>query len=270
MGLTIHYSLKLGERGAAADSRARKIIAELRQAALDLPFQGVSELFDLSGEECDFKHRPQDENDPLRWLLIQAEGEVEYDHVTTGGSSRSFRSQRFAPERVIAFEARPGDGCEPANIGLCRYPATVLAHDGRALKTNLPGWRWESFCKTQYASNPKFGDVQNFLRCHLSVVALLDCAKRLGVLDHVSDEGDFWEKRDVADLLKEVGGMNEQIAGLGVLLRRVAGPGLVTEIDKFPNVEQLEAAAQNDPNLAALQKLFATVGAKLRDVLDEQ
>ena len=40
--------------------------------------------------------------------------------------------------------------------------------------TKLKGWRWHSFCKTQYASDPRCGGVENFLRCHLCVVKLLD------------------------------------------------------------------------------------------------
>src|SRR4051812_46247471 len=112
MGLTIHYALKLAERRAAAHLRAPKIFAGLRQAALDLPFQRVSELFDLSGDECDFNRRPEAEDGPLRWLLIQAQGDLEYDRVSLGEGSHRSRSIQFAPERVIAFEALPGDGCE--------------------------------------------------------------------------------------------------------------------------------------------------------------
>ena len=42
----------------------------------------------------------------------------------------------------------------------------------------------------QYASNPDCGGVENFLRCHLAVVKLLDHAATLGILKEVSDEGD--------------------------------------------------------------------------------
>jgi hypothetical protein len=57
-------------------------------------------------------------------------------------------------------------------------------------------WSWRSFCKTQYASNPQLGGVQGFLRCHLSVIRLLDAAQELGILGEVNDEGGYWERRD--------------------------------------------------------------------------
>ena len=78
----------------------------------------------------------------------------------------------------------------------------------------MKGWYWSSFCKTQYASSPAAGGVPNFLHCHLSVIRLLDHAKQLGILASVSDEGDYWEKRDVKALVQEVGEWNEGMAGL--------------------------------------------------------
>src|SRR6185369_17210109 len=93
----------------------------------------------------------------------------------------------FVPQQVIGFCTVPGDGCEAANFGLCRYPATNTVRDPRqpelfqTIRTRLAGWRWSSFCKTVYASNPEFGGVENFLRCHLSIVRLLDRAQELGL-----------------------------------------------------------------------------------------
>jgi hypothetical protein len=263
MGLTIHYGLKSKKR--TTEAKALRLVTQLRQAALDLPFYSVSEVWDLSGEACDYNKQPNDETDPVRWLLIQSCGSVTFDRRRTSAFSSGFSesSVSVTPTRVIAFEARPGDGCEAANFGLCQFPPTVTLHDGRVLKTKLSGWTWQSFCKTQYASNPKLGGVQNFLRCHLSVVALLDHAKRLEILEEVSDEGDFWEKRELPALVAEIGSWNEYIAGLGAGLRSFVGPGIVSEIEKFSNVEQLEAAAQNNPELVKLQKLFTTVGAKV-------
>ncbi len=71
MGLTIHYSLKA--RGS--DAQARKLIQALHQTAQDLPFRELGQVVKLSGDQCDFNNR--DKEDPLRWLLIQAEESVE-------------------------------------------------------------------------------------------------------------------------------------------------------------------------------------------------
>jgi len=227
MGLTIHYRLK----SSAADAGA--LVAKLRQRALDLPFAEVGEIVDLKGKACDF-------DDPNRWLLIQARQYLDDpldSHVSYG----------VAPTRVIAFSTWPGEGCEEANFGLCQYPRSFIVERlgrKRRIPTNLSGWCWGSFCKTQYASNPECGGVQNFLRCHLLVVAMLDQAKELGVLADISDEGGYWEKRDAEALAREVGEWNGFIAAFAGQLKDALGDGPVqpiSEITKFPNFEHLEA-----------------------------
>lgn len=158
------------------------------------------------------------------------------------------------PQHVIAFTAQPGDGCEPANFGLCRYPATIQIDDHRPgavggkrrVKTGLTGWRWESFCKTQYASNPDCGGVENFLRCHLSVVVLLDFAQSLGLVEEVSDEGNYWEARDAETLAKEVGVWNAMIAGFAGQLKDALGNGVASAITQFPNFDHLEARGRRE------------------------
>ena len=66
MGLTIHYQLA----ATGDEAHARKLVQQLRQAALDLPFQHVGDLVEFTGDQCDYKQRA--DNDPCRWLLIQA------------------------------------------------------------------------------------------------------------------------------------------------------------------------------------------------------
>ena len=108
------------------------------------------------------------------------------------------------------------------------------------MATSLRGWSWKSFSKTQYASNPECGGVENFLRCHLTVVSLLDHAAKLGVLRKVSDESGFWQNRNVEALAKEVGEWNAQIAGFVGQFKDALGTDFVAEITKFPNFEHLE------------------------------
>jgi hypothetical protein len=115
----------------------------------------------------------------------------------------------------------------PANFGLCRYPGSLQVTDEhgnpKRIRTGLAGWRWSSFCKTQYASNPECGGGENFLRCHLSVVRLLDQAKTLSILADVSDEGDYWEKRDVKALVEEVGEWNTMLAAFAGRMKDLTG-----------------------------------------------
>ena len=205
MGLTIHYNLK-------ADGNALALVTKLHRRAMDLPFTEVTNIIELIGDECDHNKCAQD--DPHRWLLIQA---GLFD---------------VAPTHVIAFSAWPGEGCEEANFGLCRYPKGSDPLD----------WSWSSFCKTQYASSPECGGIKHFLRCHLTIIKLLDHAKSLGILDSVSDEGDFWENRNIRALAESVGEWNEMIAKFaGELKDQLGSKNVEAEITKFPNFEHLEA-----------------------------
>ena len=88
------------------------------------------------------------------------------------------------PKDVIAFSTMPGYGCESAEFGLRKYG----------------GYSWEASCKTAYTE----GDGLNFLRCHLSVIAMLDHAQELGLLRWVDDEGGYWGRRDWLELLLQV------------------------------------------------------------------
>ncbi len=209
----------------------------LRKRALDLPFTEVGEVVELKGDACDFEK--YDRDNPLRWLVIQSGQYVEREGI----------HYQMEPKHVIAFSCDPGEGCEQANFGLCLYPSVLNITDPRTglarnLRTGLKGWCWGSFCKTQYASNPEAGGVPNFLCCHLSVIRLLDHAKELGILANVSDEGDYWEKRDLKALALEVGEWNEMIAAQAGQLKDLLGDGVEAPITQFPDFEHLEAKGQ--------------------------
>ncbi|MCI0640165.1 MAG: hypothetical protein L0Y72_24460 [Gemmataceae bacterium] len=231
MGLTIHYQLKTSLTKAAD---IHKLVAELRQFAQDLPFQEVEELVEFRGKEASFDDSSP--NDPHRWLKVQAgryvdEGEFSY---------------QVEPTHIIAFSAYPGEGCEQANFGFCTYPDSIaMPSTRRRLPTNLTGWSWRSFCKTQYASCPDFGGVENFLRCHVTVIKLLDFAAKSGLIQvEVQDEGDYWQKRDLAELAREVCQWNENIAAMSGVFKDAAeamGVKLESAIAGFANFEHLEA-----------------------------
>ncbi len=239
MGLTIHYNLKSSTR---SPKKARELVARLRGRALDLPFERVDDIIELSGPACDYEQCGLDH--PHRWLLIQSGAYVDDPR------DKHF-SYRVKPTHVIAFSTWPGQGCEDANFGLCRYPAYIEVQDRvlrgqtRKLPTRLGGWCWGSFCKTQYASNPECGGVANFLHCHLIVIRMLDHAKELGILRSVSDEGDFWEKRNIEDLSREVGQWNEMIAGLAGELKDKLGDEVLSAITKFANFEHIKAKGRS-------------------------
>jgi hypothetical protein len=229
MGLTIHYRFQTG----GDVSKARKLVAELRRRALDLPFQHVGDVVELDGDQC---NSDVSENQELRWLLIQARAYL---------MKRDFHYS-VTPTHLIAFGTSPGDGCEDANFGLCAYPKTikVLGSSKTTFPTQKQGWSWGSFCKTQYASNPDCGGLPNFLRCHLLVVKMLDAAHELGILQDVRDEGEFWKKRDALALAREVDSWNSMIGAIAGQLKDLHGEALEAAILKFPNFEHLEAKGQ--------------------------
>jgi hypothetical protein len=234
MGLTIHYNFK---SAASCDDDARQLIQRLRHRARRLPFQHIGDLLDLEGVECDYIRR--DRQDPRRWLLVQAAQFIESEGC----------AYTAPPVRLLAFTTMPGAGCEAANFGLCNYPEFVDDGAGKRIKTGLAsGWSWRSFCKTQYASNPQLGGVENFLKCHVGIIRLLDEAKDLNILNEVTDEGGYWRKRDARALVEQVAEWNAAIAGFVGGLKDLVGGGtdVRTEITKFPNYEHLEAEGRAD------------------------
>jgi hypothetical protein len=126
---------------------------------------------------------------------------------------------------------------------LAAYPKTMMV-EAKRIRTNHSTWSGTGFCKTQYASNARCGGVPNFLRAHLSVCRMLDCAKELGILASVSDEGDFFENRDIPALVNNIADWNAFIAaGVGAmdsLVGRAEAP-----IKGFPDFEHLEAKGQD-------------------------
>jgi hypothetical protein len=259
MGLTIHYKLK----AKGSEAQARKLVEALHQKAHDLPFKEVGDIVNLSGKECDFDLR--DKDDPLRWLLIQCSGNLKLKDnrpVREGEKADSWIS--VPPKRIIAFTAWPGEGCEESNFGLCQYPAEIFSPNHGTLKTKLSGWIWGSFAKIQYASDPNCGGVQNFLRCHLTVIAMLDHAKQLGCLAEAYDEGGFWENRNVETLVKEIGSWNQMIAAFGGKLKDLLGDGVEMPISAYPDFEKLELAGQSQlpPEIEKLAQLIRQVSQK--------
>lgn len=67
MGLTIHYSLQLND---GDETKARHLVEQLRQKALDEPFKEIGMVTEVSGESADFENLGP--GDPNLWLLAQS------------------------------------------------------------------------------------------------------------------------------------------------------------------------------------------------------
>ncbi len=328
MGLTIHYGLSSTTRSA---DRAKALVEQMRQLALDLSFERVDEQVQhLGPDAC---QKPLDDLRPNQDL---------FSTVLDGCKSVSVpwhrkQSARITvqPLEIFSFWTIPGPGSEWASFGLARYPAEIevtyspqdddrfiktiktdcstrwefdwgrwrqwLRSNGhshfdnpqnekfqekRKIKTGLgTGWRYSTFCKTQYASDPECGGIPNFIRCHLSVIHLLDRIAELPTLKiEVQDEGKYgrsyyaddpWaEKRvytwhdgkyDVKALVEEVAEWNTMIAttfgALSDVLKAIDSPlALESPIKNFPDFEYLEFKGRQNhkylaPFLQAMKRL---------------
>jgi hypothetical protein len=138
-----------------------------------------------------------------------------------------------------------GDGCEPLILGLCKYPQSRSAWNGHrstAVPSGLPhGWTFAWFCKTQFAG--KHGPA-HFVRCHKSVISLLDFSRKAGLDVTVQDEAGYWENRDEGALLTVLRRNEAMLAAFGGLLKdmtdKTRGPKIKSPIFEYADFEHLE------------------------------
>ena len=204
-------------------------------------------------------------------------------HYTPGGEV-AFRSGRYLSHRrgygPSYVELRLDDY---ACYGLrFRYRGTInearVLFASREFKTDLEDMihgrehaipavhgGWSSFCKTQYANDPRLGGWENFQRAHLSVLAILEHMQQIGFRVHVNDESDFWKTRDLAALARTIGAWDAMIAGLAGVLKdsaKTTDQGFESPILGRPDFEKLECQAFKIEGIAEhLQKLRAALVA---------
>lgn len=177
MGITIHYTLKSAAQNGC---EAREIIENLHEAAQTIPFEDVSDVVEMSDQECG-----RGLDDAYKLMRFQA-------WIT---SDCDFEQ----PKQIIGFRVKVGDGCEDLNVALARHP-------------DADDWVFSGWCKTQDASNPASGGIENFHRCHMAVIDLLDKADQLGVVESVQDDTGYWSHRDIGLMDAKMSEMNELIA----------------------------------------------------------
>jgi hypothetical protein len=262
MGLTVYYDWKI----KTDFRRARRLIARFRTLALKLPFDELSEISEQDppdGKPAFALYDHPFRQGGLYLTRIRADGEEELVHVP--------------PLHALFFDVRI-EGAETAVIGLASHPPVVVHREetierdedgserriiGQGDPIEFPTRRrgyysWHSFCKTQYAGNPKLGGEANFLKAHLSLIELLDQIGRLGVKVHVRDDSRYAQHRNVDRLLRSLRDWDAVVArfvgNLGDRLGDSAGK-LVAPIKDRPDFEHLEARGiQVIRKLAARQR----------------
>ncbi|GAF97177.1 unnamed protein product, partial [marine sediment metagenome] len=124
------------------------------------------------------------------------------------------------PTTMVSLYLLPGEGCENAELNFQRIRGKYVC---------------SSFCKTQYA--------EEFVKCHLLVVQLLDMLKAEGFEVEVSDEGEYWETRDLKVLAKNINEFTALISGfLGTVKKMVEEQGMTLDapIEKCKNFMKVD------------------------------
>ena len=124
--------------------------------------------------------------------------------------------KKTEPTTLISLPIWPGEGCETCDLDFEKQGKKSI-------------WKCQSFCKTQYADN--------FMRCHLLVIRFLDELVKEGFKVDVSDEGEYWNTRDLKVLAKEINMSTEMIAGLSEVLKKTFGENNIeANIDNCKNI----------------------------------
>jgi len=268
MGLTVYYDWKTKIELPAA----RRLIAKFRALALKLPFDDVSEVYEQDPPEGESAYRLYDQ--PFR------RGDLYLSRKRADGLEEMVDVPAL---HALFFHVRV-QGAETAPIGLASHPPVVLHREdvverntdgserGRRLGQGSPVefptrrrgyYSWHSFCKTQYAGNPKLGGEANFLKAHLALIELLDQIKALGVKVRIRDDSHYAQHRDVNRLLRNLRSWDAVVAkivgGLGDALGDRA-QAMVAPIKDRPDFEHLEAKG-----IAELKKIAARQRRRKKD-----
>ena len=229
MGLTVHFKLSLEPCPEdMASAKARWAVEDARKLAHQHRRKG---LVDAVGPICTDAATLR--RFARHWLT-----------VSVPGQPHTFAGLEIHPLEGFFFVVNVGADCEPLTLGLCRYPEKVL-HRGASVPTKLGGgWRFAGFSKTQYASLHGW---EYFLRCHRAVIESLAEWRTLGVRVKINDEGEYWPRRSVANLRRNVGQMNALVAAAAGALKDAddgAGAGIQSPIFAHRDFERLEAEGE--------------------------
>jgi hypothetical protein len=254
MGLTVYYGMKT----RADANAARRMVARMYQRIRKLAWDEVSEVLEIDPPDGKyvFEKKEADRFKPGGEYLPRkrADGEEELVEVPSlhviyfvarieGAESAMFGLASHPPVVVhrAAVIERGANGCEMKHIG---------AGEAVEVPTRLRGWySWRSFCKTQYAANPKLGGEEHFLRAHLSLFEAMDICKKLGLKTWIRDDARYHKHRSVEKLLESLRWHDELVAGfvgaLGDRLGKREG-AIVAPIKDRPDFEHLEARGMRE------------------------
>jgi hypothetical protein len=201
MGLHLCYELDLARDLSFADVTER--VRQLHRVAVTLPFDMVGPVVQVNEGES-LGEKADSDSGLVSFVRLCAQIRLDPRDPVTGARIDLLPN-------AVGFAVNAGDRCETATFGVAWVPPSD--EDGNRLRGEPYIWHWHAVPKTQYAL--VLGD-DHLIRCHTSLVKLLDKAGELGFDVTVRDETHYWETRDTNVLLSEVREMNRIVA-------RVAG-----------------------------------------------
>ena len=179
----------------------------------------------------------------LPWHQIQTTDRWERSLVEVGEARTKYLSHRKGWDKTVAViclidPARNGYFGNSDSLCLefkCSVDEAKEIVNSRSFKIALKalvagkkhitkgGRMWSGFCKTHYAVQSEYGGIQNFIKAHLTVCAMLEHASELGFIVEVSDEGSFWDTHDLDILTKEINEQNAFISAFAGALKDAIG-----------------------------------------------
>lgn len=214
----MHLNFKLRLPGTTAADEVDHTLATLHAFARELPFDYVS---NAQGP----RPKPSFERDvkPRDWLSVWAP-------IIASPYDEDVPPLTGDVETARAFLVNAGARCESATFGFLSRADDAGGHRE---------WFWHTCCKTQYAS---VVSEAHLIKCHTSLVALLDYAITVGVGVIVRDETHYWETRDEARLISEVREMNRIVAAFAGRFADAIEPAhdVQAPIFEHPRFERLE------------------------------
>jgi hypothetical protein len=231
MGLSLCYELSLAGKTSALDVLG--IVTKLHAHAATLGFEKLTPIVRVAPGE----HVPPP---ALAFPVLTDFFELNASYISEPHDEDWYpvapRDSQWST--AIGFAVHPGAHCEGATFGFAA-PSPVESPEWPPNARVYTDWHWHCCCKTQYAST--ISDA-HLLRCHLSLVGLLEEAARLGITIEVRDETGYWETRDTQELLKQVHDMNCIVARFAGSLHDAISPAMKVEgaIFEHPEFEHLE------------------------------
>ena len=203
MGLTVHFEFEF----KGTKSEAKEKLRIIRKKARKLSVDEVGQLVKL-----DWKQGTKDADKQIGWMKIQYTRSIRKDDGIW---------MDVYPEIGYGFVSDIGDGCEPMNIALTRVEGEKV-------------FKGKAFCKDQYA--------EDFIKCHLLIISILDICNAEGILKKVEDEGCFWESRDISVLAENINASTALLEQFNKILKQIAPEGvqIVSAIDSSKNYVRID------------------------------